>query len=75
MIQDILKGLINTYGEENFLALAKKVIDEDYRPQIGLELQITALSTLIAIFENAAMDQNKTKEMTLDEIQKTVSGN
>lgn len=72
VIYQMLDEMIEEYGKDNFMKLAKEVIDEGRIPQKGIELQITALSSMLTIFEKNAIDQGKSKEMTLEEYQKLI---
>lgn len=74
IMYDILNGMIEKYGTENFMKLAKEIIDDKRIPEKGIELHITALSSMITLFEANAVEQGKFKEMTLEDFQK-LSGN
>lgn len=70
VMYEILNERIEKYGKENFMKLAKEIIDEGYIPKKGIELEITVLSSMALLFEKNAIEQNKFKEMTVEEYQK-----
>lgn len=70
IMQEILNSMIEEYGKENFMKLAKDIIDEGKIPQKGLELHITAMSSLVTLFEKNAIEQGKSRDMSLEEYTK-----
>ena len=70
-MQEILNNMIEEYGKENFMKLAKNIIDDNKIPQKGIELYITAMSSLVILFEKNAIEQGKSREMSIDEFSKT----
>ena len=71
IMQEILNNMIEEYGKENFMKLAKNIIDDNKIPQKGIELYITAMSSLVILFEKNAIEQGKSREMSIDEFSKT----
>ena len=71
IMQEILNNMIEEYGKENFMKLAKDIIDDNKIPQKGIELYITAMSSLVILFEKNAIEQGKSREMSIDEFSKT----
>lgn len=70
IMQEILNNMIEEYGKENFMKLAKDIIDDNKIPQKGIELYITAMSSLVTLFEKNAIEQGKSREMSIDEFSK-----
>ncbi len=52
------------------MKLAKDIIDDNKIPQKGIELYITAMSSLVTLFEKNAIEQGKSREMSIDEFSK-----
>lgn len=68
VIKDVIEHLIDEYGTENFLVLAKEVVEQKRSPKQGLEIWITMLSAIVVMFEHQAQEQGKVRELDDDEM-------
>jgi uncharacterized protein YjcR len=73
-IQQLLEYFIKEYGNEKFVAFAKKVIDNQAAPENAIEQHIVTLSALLTQFEKIAQEQNLVKVLTKEEFAK-LNGN
>jgi len=53
---------------ENFILMAKEVSTDERPPKKGIELWITILSAVVAMFEDQAHKQGFTRELDEDEM-------
>jgi hypothetical protein len=69
VIKDVIEHLIDEYGTENFMILAKEVMEQKRGPKQGLEVWITMLSAIVVMFEHQAQEQGKVRELDDDEME------
>jgi hypothetical protein len=74
-IQALSRYLANSYGNEQFMEFAKHMIDDKGEPRNEIENHLYTLSGFISDFEVKADEQEKTKELSLDEMKDFFNGN
>lgn len=74
-VQSLLQYLARNYGNDTFLEFAKHMIEEEGEPRNEVEEHIVTLVSLINEFELKAKEQDKTKDLTQQEIKDASNGN
>ena len=74
-VQSLLNYLSRNYGQDKFLEFSKHIIDEKGEPRNEVEEHIVTLLGLINEFESKALDQQKTVDLTKEEIKNISNGN
>ena len=69
VIKDVIEHLVEEYGTENFMILAKEVVEQKRSPKQGLEVWLTMLSAIVVMFEHQAQEQGKVRELTDEEME------
>lgn len=68
VIKDVIEHLVNEYGMENFMIMAKEVSENTRPPKQGLEVWITMLSAIVVMFEDQAFKQGLCRELDEEEM-------
>ena len=74
-VQSLLQYLARNYGNDTFHEFAKHMNEEEGEPRNEVEEHIVTLVSLINEFELKAKEQDKTKDLTQQEIKDASNGN
>jgi len=69
VIKDVIEHLVNEYGIEEFMLMAKEVSTKQRPPKQGIELWITMLSAIVVMFEDQANIQGFCRELDDQEME------
>lgn len=68
VLKQIIEHFVDEYGMENFFVMAKEVSTNQRPPKQGIELWITMLGAIIAMFEDQAHKQGFTRQLDEEEM-------
>ena len=74
-VQSLLNYIARNYGQDKFIEFAKHAIEEQGEPRNELEEHIVTLISLLNEFESKALEQNKTVDLTREQIKEQTNGN
>ena len=74
-IQSLVQYLVGVYGSDKFTEFAKYMMEENGTPRTDLEHHLLTLTGLMTDYEMKADEQGKTKELTVEELNKLSNEN